>query len=183
MSNEKLNPLDINKESVDKKILLDELASDIARKFWIEKEKTKQLIKADTLSWIDSLKRELVNEKKNLSDNEIEKLFFTLKWALEIITNTSKLEIKSLKEDVENSIKIDEIKNKIEDYLPANLIYKAKNPEKLHEHILWFALWSANSIYTTVEILYKIWIWIIKAPYDLYMIISWKAETDSFKDI
>ncbi len=171
---------------IDNKKLLEELVLDIAKKYWIDKEDTKDLIKKETLTWIDSLKKEIQKknyEGKKLNESELENLFFTLKWALEIIENSSKIEIKSLREDVEKYINIDDFKNRIEDFLPPNLVFKAKNAEKLHEHILWFALWSANSILTTVEYLYQIWKWIILAPYHLYMIISWKSETESFKDI
>ncbi len=168
---------------LDKKKLLDELAIDIANKFWIEKSKAKQLISEQTISWIEWLKTELINQTTKLDNKELEKLFFTIKWAHELISNLSKIEIKNLKADVEKTINIEEFKNKIEEYLPANLINKAKNPTNLHEHILGFALGSTNSILTTVEYLYKIWKWIVLAPYHIYMIITWKAETDSFKDI
>jgi len=173
--------------ALDKKKLLEELAIDIAKEFWLEKEKAQELIKKETLEWIKYLKNELNNEtseeKNKLSDKEVEKLFFTLKWALDIIENYSKLEIKTLKEDVEKSINIEDFKNPINMYLPPRLVNKAQYPSNPHEHILGFALWSANSIFTTVDILYKIWKWILQTPYHLYMIMSWKSETDSFKNI
>jgi len=176
----------VNPWAFDKKKLLDELAIDIANKFWIEKEKAEQLIKTETLSSLDSLKKELINKEdkeSKLDNKELEELFFTLKWALDVIENASKIEIKILKEDVEKSINIEEFKNHIEDYLPAKLIEKAKNPSKPHEHILWLALWTTNSIIATADILYKIWKGILQSPYHLYMIITGKWETDSFKNI
>ncbi len=173
---------EINSNDLNQKKLLEELAKDIASKFWIEKQKAESLVKKETLSWIDSLKAEL-NEQENLDSKEVEKLFFTLRWALELIENSSKIEIKSLKEDVEKQVNIEEFKTKVEEYLPAELVEKAKNPKTAHEHILGFSLWTANSIYTTVEALYKIWKWIIQTPFHLYMIINWKAKTDSFKNI
>ncbi len=175
-----------NPWNIDKKQLLNELALDIANKFWIDKEKTEKLIKSETLVSLDSLKNELKQEENNkdyLNNNELEKLFFTLKWALDIIENSSKIEIKTLKEDVEKTINIEEFKNNIEDYLPATLIKKAKNPTNPHEHVLWIALWSANSIIATIDILYKIWKGIVQTPYHLYLIVTWKAKTDSFKNI
>lgn len=183
MSIEKNN---INPWAFDKKKLLDELALDIANKFWIEKQKAKELIKQDTLKWIDSLKAELnknLEDKEKLNQKELEKLFFTLKWALDVIENSSKLEIKILKDDVEKHINIEEFKNHIEDYLPPKLIKVAKNAKKPHEHILWLALWTTNSIVATADILYKIWKWVLQAPYHIYLIITWKAKTDSFKNI
>lgn len=170
---------------LDKKKLLSELAEDIARKFWIDKNQAETLIKKDTLNSLKSLTEELTskeNNDKKLNEKELEKLFFTLRWALEVIENSSKIEIKTLKDDVEKSIDIENFKNKIEDYLPAELIKKAKNPQNLHEHILWFSLWSANSIIATVDALYQIGVWIIKAPYDLYLVITWKAEFKKIKD-
>lgn len=170
----------------DKKKLLDELAIDIAKRFWIEKKHAKELIKKETLLWIDTLKTELDrenNNEKKLSKKDLENLFFTLKWALEVIENSSKIEIKVLKDDVEKSINIEDFKNHIEDYLPPKLISKAKNPQALHEHILGFALGTANSIFTTADILYQIWKWILQTPYHLYMIITWKWKTNSFKDV
>ena len=184
MSIEKNNE---NLWNIDKKKLLEELAIDIANKFWIEKEKAQELIKKDTLAWIESLKKELNkegNENNNkLNDKEVEKLFFTLKWALDVIENSSKLEIKTLKESVEKTVNIWDFSSKVNSYLPSKLVSKAQNPEKPHEHILGFALWTVNSIYMTVDILYQIWKWVLQTPYHLYMILTWKSKTDSFKKI
>jgi hypothetical protein len=183
MSIEKNN---INPWAFDKKKLLNELANDIANKFWIDKTKAEKLIKSETLASLDSLKVELnkeIDDEKQLNNKELEKLFFTLKWALDVIENSSKIEIKILKEDVEKTVNIEEFKNHIEDYLPAKLINKAKNPSNPHEHVLWLALWTANSIIATADILYKIWKWILLTPYHIYLIISWKWENNSFKNI
>lgn len=175
-----------NPWTFDKKVFLEELSVDIANKFWIKKEQTKELIKKETLMWIDSLKTELGKEKndtKKLNEKDIEDLFFTLKWALEVTENSSKIEIKILKDSLETNINIEDFKNNIEKYLPPKLVYKAKNPKLLHEHILGFALGTTNSIFATVEILYQIWKWILQTPYHLYMIITWKWKTNSFKEI
>lgn len=172
---------------IDKRILLDELATDISRKFWIEKEKAKSLIKNETFKSVENLKEEINQSNDNnlskLDKKDVEKLFLTIKWANEVIENLSKIEIKTLKEDVEKSINIDEFKNQIEDFLPSKLLERAKDPKNLHEQILWFALWTANTLISTADILYQIWAWIIKTPYHLYMIISWKWEIKSFKNI
>ncbi len=184
MSVEKNN---LNPWILDEKTLLEELASDIASKFWIEKDKAKELIKKDTLSWIYSLKAQLEKERKDedkqLSKKELEKLFFTLKWALDVIENSSKIEIKVLKEDIEKTINIWDFVNIWESILPKKLVNIAKNPKKPHEHILGFTLGTANSIIATADVLYRIWKWIIQSPYHLYMIISWKWKSDSFKDV
>ena len=176
----------INPWAFDKKKLLNELANDIANKFWIDKTKAEKLIKSETLASLDSLKVELnkeISKEKQLNNKELEKLFFTLKWALDVIEKSSKIEIKILKEDIEKTINIEEFKNHIEDFLPAELIKRAKNPWNPHEHILWLALWTANSLVATADILYKIWRGILQTPYHIYLIITWKAKSDSFKNI
>ncbi|MDD2871128.1 MAG: hypothetical protein PHS49_03990 [Candidatus Gracilibacteria bacterium] len=173
----------INPNILDKDKLLKQLAIDIANKFGIEKNKAEELIKNDTFKGLEGLKTELLNQTKSLNNSDLEKLFFTIKGAQELIENSSKIEIQLLKQDIEKSINIEEFKSKIEDYLPAKLIEKAKNPSAVHEHILGFALGSANSIFTTVEYLYQIGKGILLAPYHIYLIVSGKGESDSFKDI
>jgi hypothetical protein len=113
----------------------------------------------------------------------LQELFFTIKWALEVIENSSKIEIKTLKDDIEKEINIHEFTKEIEKYLPKELLKKAKDPQNIHEHILGFALWTANSIFATADILYQIWKWILQTPYHLYMIITGKWEVESFKNI
>jgi hypothetical protein len=63
------------------------------------------------------------------------------------------------------------------------LVEKAKDPKLLHEHILWFTLWTANSIISVLDTFYQIGTWIIKTPYHLYLIISGKWEIDGLKEI
>lgn len=175
------------KEKINKKLMLEQLADEISKKFKIEKKEALSLIRNNTLDWLSDLKSDIKeNGSENLNkldEKELEKLFLILKWAQEIIERSSKIEIKILKDDVEKTINIDEFKNHLEDYLPKKLIDKAKNPKYAHEHILGFALGTANSLIATIDILYQIWAWIIKTPYHIYMIISGKAEIKSIKKI
>ncbi len=175
------------KEEISQKIMLENLANEISRKFNIQKKEALSLIRNKTLEWISDLKDE-IKEKwsetlNKLNNNELEKLFLILKWAQEIIENASKIEIKILKDDIEKIVNIDDIKNNLENYLPKKLIDRAKNPKYMHEHILWFSLWTANSIISIIDALYQIWAWIIKTPYHLYLVISWKWEFKSWKNI
>jgi len=180
--NEKINAWILNqKEKIDKKMMLDNLANEISRKFKIEKTKAISLIKNETLEGLDNLKKELKVE--NLNNKQLEELFLILKWAQEIIENVSKLEIKILKENIEKNVDIDDFVNIIEKKLPPKLLQKAKNPQYIHEHILWFSLGASNSIISIIDTLYQIWAWIIKTPYHLYLVISWKWEFKSWKDI
>lgn len=171
------------KELKNKKELLDKLAYNISIKYWIEKQRAIELIEKETINSIESLKHELENQEKKLDKKELEELFFSIKQAIELIKNISKVNIEKLKKDIESSNNIEDYKNVLEEYLPQKLVYKAKNAQKLEEHILWFALWSANSIISTWEFIYNIWKWIIQTPYHLYLIVTWKWEVKSFKDI
>lgn len=173
------------KEKIDKKALLKKLALDIANKYDIKETEAERLIKSETLNNIWNLKSEIQeNEKlKLLAKKELEKLFFTLKWALDLVENMSKLKIKVLKDELEKSSNINNFVNKLEEYLPEELTNKAKNPKKVHEHILWITLGSANTIISTTEVLFKIWTWLLKTPYDLYLIINWKWKISNFKKI
>lgn len=176
-----------NKESINLNLewenLKNELANDIASDFWIDKERVKELITIDTKEWLNALRQELTELKEktweSISKEKIEKLEKVIEWAKIFIEEASKKERQALiKEVCEN-----DYKSKIEQYLPSELIDKAKNPRLAHEHILWIALWSSNTIISTVEALYQIWKGILKTPYDFYILVSWKWECESIKKI
>ena len=71
------------KEKIDKKFLLEELANDIAKRFWIEKEKARRLIKSETLDSIDNLKSEIKDTNESslskLDQKDLEKVKLTVK--------------------------------------------------------------------------------------------------------
>jgi hypothetical protein len=48
---------------------------------------------------------------------------------------------------------------------------------------LWLALGTTNSLIATADILYKIWKGILQTPYHIYMIIVWKAKSNSFHNL
>lgn len=174
-----------NPWAFDKKKLLEELAYDIALKYHIDQSEAEKIISQETMKSLADFKNELnetIGQSETLTKKEIEELYNTLKGAQEVVAESAKLEIKDLKESLSQS-ELDNIKRNLESYLPKDLVSKAKNPQLLHEHVLGFALWSANSIYITTDILYQIGSGILKTPYHLYMIVSGKWESDSFKNI
>lgn len=184
MSIEKNNNIS---NSLDSKKMLQKLIEDMVKDFEIDKIKAEELVKIDSKNNREKLNSEIWkinNSRENkISNEKIEELVVKIKWYQETIENISKVEISDLKEDVEKTINIDDFKRNLEEYLPKELINSAKNPKNPHEQILWIALWTANSIFTTTEALYKIWKWLINTPYHLYLIFTWKATTDSFKNI
>lgn len=167
--------------------LLNKLSEDISKNYWLEKQSAEKLIKIDTSKWIENLKKELVdsgnNSFENLKTREQEKLFLILKWAQESIEKNVQFEIMTLKDDIEQNLNIEDIKNNIESYLPDRLISTAKNPKMPHEHILGFALWTSNSIVAWLEWFYNIWKGIIQSPYHIYLIVKWEWELKNIKNI
>jgi len=172
-----------------------ELMVDIKTEFaWNEKisDKTiENLLNLKTINSLDWLKSELndfkneinssdklsILEKKslqNLSEDEKNKLFNVLKWYKNVIEKASRDKLDILKDTLENWNSQD--KTWLERRLPVNILNKLENPNWVWDEVLWIALWTTNSIMTTVEFLYKLWAWIIKSPYHIYLIVSWKAK-------
>jgi hypothetical protein len=177
-----------NPWNFDTKRLLDELLSDISKVYWIDIKSAEKLVQSKSIHNLNSLKSELENISKwwnneKLNSSKLEKLFFTIAWAKEVIEKASRDELNIIKEELENLANFEEFENSLEDYLPADIIKNAKNPKSLHHHILWASLWVSNSIIKTADILYQIGKWILKTPYDLYLIISWKWEYNWLKNI
>lgn len=176
---EQINESEINIDS-----LLDNLSRDIWEKFWVEVNQIKELISFKQKKELADLKEELSNilQNENFASSKIEELASEIIKARESIELASKSEREKLIWEL-NIVSIEDFQNTLETNLPTSLLNSAKNPSKLHHHILWVSLWLSNSIITTVEKLVWIWKWIIKSPYDLYLIISWKWEYPWFKEI
>jgi len=173
---------------LDTKKLLDNLRDNISDEFWIDKSSAEILIKSKSIDNLNSLKEELYNSElgsknEKLSDSKLEKLFFTISWAKELIEQSSRNELNAIKNEIEKTIIFQEYTQQLENILPSQIVNDAKNPKNLHHHILWVSLWISNSIIKTADILYQIWKGVLKTPYDLYLIISWKWEYNWFKNI
>lgn len=173
----------IDKNIIENKLLLSKLKNEIEKNFWINENDIQYIIRNESLTSLEKLKLDLQNKNKNFWKEEIEKLYEKLNQVKSLIEDESKNKILDLKKEVEEKINIDNFQNKIEKYLPRKLIKIAKNPEKPHEHLVWASLWIANSTIAIWESILKIWTWIIKSPYDLYLLASWKAELENVKRI
>lgn len=177
----------INPWSFDTKKLRDELLNEIVSKYWIDKETAEKLINKKTINKLSELKTEIQEQNyeqlKDFKEDRLEELFFTLKWAREVIEKASSWELDLLKKELEQIVNIEDFEKHIEAYLPKELIYKAKNPNNINEHLLWAALGTANSIIETTVILYQIWKGLIQTPYHVYLIASWKAEYPNLKRV
>lgn len=163
--------------------LLKKLRDDISKKYWIEKQKAEFLIKKESFISIQDLKNELQKEKNFLENSKLEELFKDLNNVKEILKNSSKIEISKLNSEIKNNFENKNDSTLVEKYFSKNFLKVAKNPEKPHEHLIWASLWIANSTFATFETITKIWIWIVKTPYDLYLLLSLKAELENIKKV
>lgn len=58
-----------------------------------------------------------------------------------------------------------------------NLDYKSlSNPASLKEWLIAFAVWGIENIYSILKITFDVWKWILLSPYDIYKLLTWKAE-------
>lgn len=182
--------ISVNTWILKEKELLEKLSLEISRNFSISDKLAKKLIYETHLS-LEDLKIEinnLKNSEENLDYNEqridVEKLYFSLKWAREIIESASKEEVKQLKDFLESKNNFNsEDSEFIKKLFSKKLIDKAKEPKNIWEHILWTSLWMLNSTLIIWELLYSLWLWIIKTVPDLISIINWDAKIDSIKKV
>jgi hypothetical protein len=163
------------KIKIDTKNLLDKLARKIAKEFWIDIIKVKELISSKTWSKLEDLKFN-VNNKENLLN--------VISWARDVIAKASRDEIDLLKWNIDKLSYNPENNIYLSDkFIPKKLIDKAKNPQNLWDNIIWASIWLINSTEEVIKVLYNIWAWVIKAPYHIYLIATWKAKYEGFKRI
>lgn len=187
--NEKPN---INAWVLKEKELLEKLSLEISSNFSISEKLAKKLIYETHLS-LNDLKSEISLENsnnnqdfidKNFDDEKLNKLLSVLDWVRKIIKDSSQSEIEELKKILENTDKIvwndSELMKKL---FSQKLIEKAKKPKNISDQILWATLWIANSTIIITELLYDLWIWIIKSIPDLIAIIKWNWEVESIKKL
>lgn len=168
---------------LESKVLLSKLKIEISKNFWLKENEIENLIIDNSINSLEKLKLELQNQNKSYWNNEVKEIFEKLNEIKNLLEKISKKEISDLKKEVEEKIDINNFENSLEKYLPRKLLKVAKNPEKPHEHLIWASLWIANSTFATFETIAKIWIWIVKTPYDLYLLLSWKAELENIKKV
>ncbi len=119
--------------------------------------------------------KEIIDKDKNkilsLTQQELEKLYNSVKWAEKLISNEDleKIEFVYLEKN-------DELSKKI---FPK-LFEKAINPIDYKDQIIWLWLWSIDSIYTTSKLVYDVGKWIVKTPKHIYLILS---NTWTYKNI
>lgn len=169
-----------------------EMINSLAWKLWISSKSAKKLSELKTITNISILKKELekikVDENKYDETEELNKIFNeiqNIQFLQNELKSKSRVEIASLKEQLEiiPEYKIaseNSISNK---FTSSEYLAKIVTWETFWDNLAWVIFWSADSIYSLWTYAKDLAFWIVKSPIDLYKIVTWKAETDSFKNV
>lgn len=168
---------EIRRESSE---LLNNLATQIAKEFWIEISEAKNLISWE-ISWsLDSL-------KSSISQNPIDKLklWEAILGAKSSIEDLSKKHREKLKQSLNQKDYIPEDHNYMSSkkILSENIIIRARNPKSISDQIIWIGVGSIDSVESVIVYSYQLWKWILLSPYHLYLLLTWKAKYTWFKNV
>lgn len=183
------NPVEIYiqpKNDLDKRIR--SLENQIATLYGLEWSRLPQLIKFLSEKWREQLKEEL---KKELSRWET-LVNSTVNY--DVLADKFE-ELLTLKEELKKQTRawIDSLSNElaklewdekltnpklVSKLLPQNLIERAENPQNFWDNVIWGLVWITETIAVTWKFVWETAFWILKSPYDLYQIATWKAEYD-----
>ena len=190
----------INSWVLKQKELLEKLTNEISSNFSIPEKLAKKLIYETHLS-LDGLRLELRKIEKKKGDNQeeesiddkkefndkVEKLFFILAWARELIWESSKTEIQKLKKILKKIWLNEDItfveSDLIKKIFSKKLVLKAKNPKNISDQIMWASLWITNSTIIITDVLYRVWKGFVTSVPDLISILSWRWEIESIKKV
>lgn len=179
----------------------DKLVNKITSKLWISNQVAYELALHKTINSINDLKKELselnINKDKNTkidsiisNQNSLKEILEELN-SLKFLQNEIKLAAKMKIADLRDWIKLeksDDYKIASADWISSKFILSEKHArieawESIWDNLSWLMFWSIDTAYS----LWKYWkdllIWIAKTPVDLYKIVTWKAEIDSFKNV
>jgi hypothetical protein len=164
------------------------LETQIISQFKISYSRLPELVRFSSEKWRDALKLEL---KSELTKNTWETLVDT---PIDYDMLASKIEeLWLLKDELKKQVRAwiewlnaelaklnwnNELTNPklISKILPKNLIKRAENPQNVWDQILWLWIWTVESVAITWKFVWETAIWILKSPYDLYQIATWKAK-------
>ncbi len=161
--------------------LLQKLAGEIARDFWIDISKARELISEST--W-----QSLEHFKNNLSEGssiDVSKLEVAISQARDSIAQLSK----ESREDLKQSLNVTDFQpekykyNITTNIFSDSFILKAKNPSNLSEQFLWVWVWLIDSSEALILLTYGVGKWIVLSPFHFYLLLTWKASYDWFSKI
>ncbi len=161
--------------------LLENLASEISKEFWIDISRVKQLISSSTSGSLDSLKNS-IKSKNTINFSHLLKAIDNAKSQIESL---SKSEIESLKDSLDTSSYNPDIHlySSSKKILPKTILNKAYDPKNIWDELIWAVIWLIDT--TEAIILFTYWLgkWILLTPYHIYLMITGKWEYNWFKNI
>lgn len=174
--------------------LLEKLSLEISSNFqweenpWVYKEGIKKLLelkqKINNAEDLSNLQDEINKLSAHLSEEKKQEFSLAIKWAKEILKNSKEL-IEELNSDIKDDINI--FNPKDWDFTTKlfgqKLINRAKNPQNMSDELIWWGIGLFNSWEAVARVTVDLLIWIWKTIPDTYKILTWKAETDAFKNV
>ncbi len=182
-------------ESVEKGVsthtLLEKLSHEISHEFhgeknaWVYQESIKKLLqlknKIDNKDQLHTLQQELDWLSQHLSQAQKKDFHDAIEWAKEVLKNSHDL-IWEIKDEItDNNFTTDW--SVVKKLFSPDTIYRGMNPQNFTDQCIWWWIGLCNSWQAVARISVKMLIWIGTSIPDTYKILTWKAETDAFKNV
>lgn len=176
--------------------LLSDLSRKIAKEFSLSQKESEELVNSsriDTKSELEAKLNSFKTKWENIvykKEENLEKLLFMLKEARKQVEelknsqeNLVRYESEYLRYELKNTLNWNESKKDtqrggksfIEKQFSTKMVMDFKNPNNFHQHLGWFCLWIANSSEACFKLWKDIFIWIAKAPIDIYALAKREA--------
>jgi DNA-directed RNA polymerase subunit F len=174
----------VKKQTFD--AMLQTLSKEISQKYGITIEEAKNILEKKTSLSLNEFREELDWQKwwKNMNENDLEELYSIVEGYKKILIEKSKFGIETLKALLSKETLPFEtsthtwLKEKFPD-----IMKRIENPKNISDQVTGWIIWIVESGLTILTICYLIGKGIIKAPYDIYLISTWKATYDTWKRI
>ncbi len=164
--------------------MLQSLSNEISKKFWISKEEAKKMLEKKTWLSLGDFRQELEKETSTsqLSPEQSEELFYIIDWYKKLIIEKSKLGIETLKWIISRESLPSETSGALLlKRLFPEMMTHIHNPQNISDQMSGWIIGLVESGLTLLNICYQIGKGIIKAPYDLYLIATWRWTYDTWK--
>lgn len=166
--------------------MLQSLSDEISKKFWISKEEAKKMLEKKTWLSLGDFRQELEKAKSTsrLNSDQTEELFYIIDGYKKLIIEKSKLWIETLKWLVSYESLPSETSGALllKKIFPEMMTH-IHNPQNISDQMSGWIIGLVESGLTLLNICYQIGKGIIKAPYDLYLIATWKWTYETWKRI
>lgn len=185
---QKKRELEASREFWDEKLLMQEtssllqkLAEEISREFWIEISQAKGLIEWNTSQEIVFLRKSLENNSESLQNISFAKALENAQQSIESLS-------KSHREELRKRLWVREFtpetyRYRLETFFPTWLLERAKNPKNISDQMLGALIWFTCSTEAVILFTYSLAKGILLTPYHLYLLFTGKADFDDAKHL